>query len=208
MARNLTTGFLAEAAAAYNRPVVLFRGDFDGGNLNLWTGLGDLSWAGQTWLGNGWFVGLDGGEETTAVEAVDMTVLLSGVPQSLLSLVMGGQVQGALGAVWIAFLDSGGALVPDPYLWWKGWYSHAEIDYDAASPEVRLVYDSPLADMERPRELRWTNDAQQLIFPGDRGFEYVQAAANWHGVWSGEKKKLSKNERRRTEKRRGSGGRR
>lgn len=208
MARNLTAGFIAAATAASNRPFVLFRGDFSGSSLTLSNLSRDLSWAAQTWLGNGWFAGMEGGDETTEVEAVDMTILLSGVPQSLIALVLGDQKQGALGAIWIGFLDASGAIVADPYLWWKGAYSHAEIDYAPDTPQVRLVYDSPLADMERPREQRWTHDAQQKVdggaFAGDLGFQYVKAAANWHGQWGGEKKKLDKKSRRKSEKPRGS----
>lgn len=204
MARNLTAGFIAEATAASNRPIVLFRGDFASSNLTLWNGWGNLSWAAQTWLGNGWFTGMEGGDETTQVEAVDMTIILSGVPQSLISIVLGDQKQGALGAIWIGFLNSSGAIVADPYLWWKGTYSHAEIDYTPDVPQLRLMYDSPLMDLERPREQRWTHDAQQRLFSGDLGFQYVKAAANWHGQWGGEKKKLDKQSRRKTQKPRGS----
>ncbi len=204
MARGLTSDFITHATAAHNRPVVLFRGDFLTTNLNLWNGRGDLSWAAQTWLGNGWFLGMEGGEETTEVEAVDMTIVLSAVPQELRSLVLGDERQGGLGALWIAFVDASGALVSDPYLWWKGSYSHAEIDYEPEGPVLRLIYDSPLMDFERPRERRWTDDAQRKLFAGDRGFEYVKVSANWNGDWNGDKKKLDKDNRKRSEKRRGS----
>lgn len=203
MARNLSAGFITQATAASNRPIVLFEGVFSSSTLRLWNGWGDLSWNSQTWLGNGWFQAMEGGDETTEVEATDMTIVLSAVPSSVLSLVLGDQKQGALGSLYIGFLNSSGTVVADPYLWWRGTYSHSEIDYSPWSPTVRLVYDSPLMDMERPREQRWTHDCQQKLFPGDLGFEYVRDAANWHGQWGGEKKKLG-GERRRTKKPRGS----
>jgi hypothetical protein len=204
VARNLTAGFIAEATAATNRPIVLFRGVFASSTILLWNGWGDISWAAQTWLGNGWFQSMEGGDETTEVEATDMTIVLSGVPSSVISLVLSDQKQGAEGAIWIGFLNSSGAVINDPYLWWKGVYSHAELDYSPDAPLVRLMYDSPLMDMERPREQRWTHDCQTKLFSGDLGFQYVQAAANWHGTWSGQKKKLSKEERRGTRKPKGS----
>lgn len=204
MARNLTAGFITEATAGSNRPLVLFEGVFATSTIRLWNGYGNLSWNGQTWLGNGWFQGMEGGDETTEVEAVDMTIVLSGVPAALISLALGDQKQGAAGSIYIGFLNSSGAVIADPYLWWKGTYSHAEIEYDPDTPMVRLVYDSPLTDMDRPREQRWTHDAQQKLFAGDLGFQYVQAAANWHGQWGGEKKKLKEGERRKTKKPKGT----
>lgn len=192
MARNLTAGFISAATSSLCRPIVIFEGNFSGSTLRLWNGMGDLSWASNTWLGNGWFQGLEGGDESTEVEAFDMTVLLSGVPSSLVSLVLGSQKQGSTGAIWIGFLDSSRNVIADPYQWWMGYYSHAEIEYEATEATVRLFYDSPLVDMDRPNEGRWTHEFQQKLFSGDKGFEYVVATANWSGNW-GQGRKESQN---------------
>jgi hypothetical protein len=192
MVRALTAGFIAEAVAASNRPIMLFEGVFASSTLRLWNGYGDLSWNSQTWLGNGWFRGIEGGEETTQVEALDMAVILSGVSASAISLVLGDQKQGAGGNLYIGFLNSSGAVVADPYLWWAGGYSHTEIAEAGDSTTLRLTYESRLVDMDRPREGRWTHDSQQQLFAGDKGFEYVVATANWHGQWGGKKEKPTK----------------
>ena len=182
---------------------MLFSGEFDSGTLYLWNGYGDLSWASQTWLGNGWFRGLEGGEETTQVEASDMTVLLSGVSSSAISLVLGDQVQNAVGNLFIGFLNASGAVIADPYLWWSGRYSHSEIAEAGDSTTLRLVYESRMIDLDRPREGRWNHDSQQDLFAGDLGFEYVVATANWHGQW-GKKDKPTKDAKKKSGGRRGS----
>lgn len=191
MARNLTSGWQTEAAAATRRPVVLFEADFVSGVLRLWNGLGDLTWNGQTWSGNGWFQAPDGMEETIEIEATDMSVILSGVPASVLSLVLGQQKQGGAGRFYLGFLDAAGAVVADPYLAWSGFYSHAEVSESPTESTATLYYDSPLVDLDRPKEGRWTQDCQNRLFPGsgDRGFEYVVAAANWSGTWGQGRKK-------------------
>lgn len=204
MARNLTAGFITEATAATNRPFVMFEGVFASSTLRLWNGYGDLSWNSQTWLGNGWFQGLEGGEETTEVEAMDMSVVLSGISSSVISLVLGDQKQGANGNLYIGFLTSAGAVVADPYLWWKGQYSHAELSEAGDVTTVKLLYESRLVDMDRPREGRWTHDAQQDLFPGDLGFQYVVASANWHGQWGGQKQKVTENNKKKNKGGRGS----
>lgn len=198
MARGLTSDFLTHAQAASNRPIVIFEAEFASATLRLWNGYGDLSWNSETWLGNGWFRGIEGGDETTQVEAVDMAVILSGVPSALLALVLGDQKQGAAGSLYIGFIASYNptTVVADPYLWWKGFYSHAEVEEDPEESTVRLFYDSPLVDLDRPREGRWTHDWQQKLFPGDKGFEYVVAAANWDGTWGAEKNKVVKRKKK------------
>lgn len=190
MARNLTADFISEAQATSNRPIILFQGAFDGSTVRLWNGMGDLSWNSQTWLGNGWFQGMEGGEETTEVEALSMTVLLSGVPSAVLSLILNDQRQKLEGLLYIGFLSpSTGAVVTSPYLWWKGQYSHSEIEEGADGCLVRIYYDSPLVDLDRTKEWRWTDQSQKQIFAGDRGFEYVVAANNWNGAWGPQKSK-------------------
>lgn len=208
MARNLTASFISAATSGSCRPAILFEGEFDGSVLRLWNGPGDLSWNSQTWLGNGWFLGIEGGDETIEVEAVDMTIMLSGVPTAVISLLLGSQKQGGYGNLYIAMLDSSGAVISDPYLWWKGYYSHAEVDYDPEEATAKLYYDSPLVDFERPKEGRWTNDAQVKLFPGDKGFEYVVAAANWPGNWGQGRKEDNSKKPKRPQKPKGGGGRR
>jgi hypothetical protein len=189
VARNLTAGWIAEATAATRRPVVFFEGVFSSGTLRLWNGYGDISWGGFTWQGNGWFQAPDGMEETVELEATDMSIVLSGIPDAMLALVLGDQQQGALGTLWFGFLNASGGVVSDAYPAWSGYFSHAEVDYGAAAASVELFYDSPLVDLERPREGRWTDQSQRQLFPGDTGFRYVVAAANWSGTWGQGKKK-------------------
>src|SRR4028118_282679 len=143
MPRNLTSDFINAASSSSCRPVVFLEADFASSVLRLWNGVGDISWRGLTWFGNGWFQGIEGGDEATEVEAVDMTVILSGVPSSVISLVLGQQKQGGAGRLYIGFLDAAGSVIADPYLWWSGFYSHAEIDYDPDEATVKLYYDSP-----------------------------------------------------------------
>lgn len=190
MARNLTNDFITQATATGNRPIILFQAAFEGETVRLWNGVGDLAWDSQTWLGNGWFQGIEGGEESTEVEQLSMVAVLSGVPSTVLSLVLNAQRQKSEGLLYIGFLSpSTGAVVASPYLWWKGQYSHAEIEEGAEGTLVKLYYDSPLIDLDRPKERRWNDQGQKQIFSDDRGFEYVIAANSWNGVWGPQKTK-------------------
>lgn len=204
MARALTSGFISAITAANCAPFYVFEGEFSASTLRLWNGLGDLSWNSQTWLGNGWLQAIEGGEESIEVEVNDLTVVLSGVPASAMSLVLGSQKQGGLGKVWIGMMDSDGAIIADPYLRWQGYYSHADIEHAPEETLLRLYYDSPLVGIDRPNEGRWTHDAQQRLFDGDKGFEYVIAAANWNWTWGQKKEKQDKKQVRPGVDRKGS----
>jgi hypothetical protein len=192
VARNLTAGWVAEATAATKKPVVFFEAVFASGTLRLWNGDGDIAWGGNTWQGNGWFQAPQGMEETVELEATDMAVVLSGIPASVLALVLGQQKQGAVGTLWFGFQNSSGGIVADAYPSWTGTYSHAEVAEAATDSGVTLFYDSPLVDLERPREGRWTDETQQRLFPGDTGFRYVVAVAKSPPTWGEKRKKVDR----------------
>ena len=59
MARDLDASLLAEVTAAATRVVFLYEAEFSSGTTRAWTGVGDLSWNGETWTG----VGRLGGHE-------------------------------------------------------------------------------------------------------------------------------------------------
>lgn len=199
MARNLTANFITEATATSNSPIAFFEGVFASSTVRLWTGYGDLSWNGQTWLGNGWFQGIEGAEESDRVEAFDMTIILMGVPSSVVSLALGDQKQGAAGKIWIGFLN-GSSVVSDPYLWWQGKYSHGEIEEQPDTSTIRLFYESHLVDLQRPKEYRWNKQTQEIFFSGDTGFDFMKAAANYNGAWGAQKVKPTKDNKKRNRK--------
>jgi hypothetical protein len=76
------------------RPVLLALFDFAGGAVRVWSGMGDLTWDGRTWIGVGTFGEVGPIEETTEVRATGALFQLSGVPSGLLNEVVGVSVQG------------------------------------------------------------------------------------------------------------------
>ena len=61
--RALTTAMKNELVAKTNRPILIYEGIFVGFTLRLWSGVGDLTWGDNVFLGNGWFQGYEGIEE-------------------------------------------------------------------------------------------------------------------------------------------------
>lgn len=186
MTRDLTAGMLAEVTAQVMRPCVLFEGEFEGGTVRLWSGLGDLTWNGEVWTGAGNLLGVSAVEETTAVVANGVTVSLSGIPVEFRSAAIEGARQGKPGRLWLGALDASGALVADPYLLFAGRLDVPEITFGGETFEITITYESRLIDLTRPREWRYTHEAQQVLFPGDLGFEFVTTIQD-KAVWWGQR---------------------
>lgn len=173
MARDLTVGASGAAEAGTVRPAFLYEGEFTGGFVRLWTGVGPLSWDGKTWQGAGELLGMSEIKQSSRIQADGVQLTLSGMPSSLVSLVSGQARQGKVGTIWLAFLDAAGAIIPDPYIAFRGRLDVPEVGFDGETAAITINYESRLVDLQRARERRLTNEDQRIDFPDDRGFEYV-----------------------------------
>jgi hypothetical protein len=182
MSRNITTAVSNQISAKEVQPFLLFRGDFVDGVVRTWSGLGDLIWDGQTWLGTGNLLQISAIEENAETVAAGAVISLSGVPVELISLALNSIRQGANGKIYLGFL-SNNAVVADPLLVFEGKLDVAYIEEDGETATVSISYESRLIDLQKPRESRYTDKDQQQVYPGDRGFEFVpslqEKTLNW-----------------------------
>jgi hypothetical protein len=174
----------AEVQAPSLRPVLFYEGEFANGTLRLWSGIGTKSWNGQSWIGAGNLLGISEISETAEVRAVAFTCSLSGNVGPLIAIALAEARVGKPGKVWLGTLDASGAVTADPYLAFEGRLDVPHIeDAGAGGCTISMRYESHLADLQRARERRWTHEDQQIDYPGDRGFEYVESLVDQVLVW-------------------------
>lgn len=209
MSRNLTAEVIAELTAATCRPLFLFQGDFSSGNtIRLCDGVTNFVWGGDTYLGNGWFKGMSPVRDDNDIRANGVDILLSGVPSSLVSLILSNSNHSCEGWLWLAMLDSSDAIIDDPYLLFYGKLSAPRIDDSSDIAEIMLTYEDALIVLQRSSELRYNHETQIDLFPGDRGLEYVAGLENWSGFWGTKVKKKRKEDSKSKRKKTGKEGRR
>lgn len=182
MSRGLSAGMLSQIGSASVTPILFFYGEFASGNVRMWSGIGDLSWDSQTWLGAGSLVQVSNIEESAEIKATGIVVTFNGIPADLLSLVLSDVRQGALGKVWLGFLASG-SVVATPWLIFEGRIDTPVISEDAESCSIAITYESRLIDLSRPRSSRYTDQDQKREFPGDLGMEFVLALQDKDIPW-------------------------
>lgn len=144
------------------------------GTVYLWSGVGNITWGGQTWQGVGGLGSITAIEEGATVEARGITLNLSGILQSLLAdvlqeLQLGGQIIIYLG------LFAGAELNGTPVIIWQGKADQPTITIGGESAELKLNGESRLVEMNTSVERRYTQDDQQMDFPGDLGFQFQSA---------------------------------
>lgn len=173
MSRDLSAEFEAAIQSGTLRRVRFFEAEFASGTTRLWTGSHEITWDGKVWQGIGALGGVSSIEETTEIKATSVTVFLSGVPSSMISLVLSEVRQGKPGRIWEGGLSDSGVVIADPYKSFEGRLDVAEIDEQGETCTITITYEGRLADLETPRERRYTPADQAIDYPGDKGFDFV-----------------------------------
>lgn len=181
--RNMTAALEAALIAQDVRPALFFEGQFASGFVRLWTGLGPITWNGQTWTGAGNLIGFSGVDEGSEVIARGTSISLSGVPVSMVSLAIVDAQQGLPGKMWVGLLAADGSVIIDPVQTFVGRLDVPTITDGEDTCTVTITYESRLIDLNSPRELRYTHEAQQQLYPGDMGFEFVTTLQEKEITW-------------------------
>ena len=183
MSRDISAGVQSAISATEVQPIILFEGSFASGTVYVWSGYGDLVWDGDTYLGVGTLGAISNVSEASEISAKGITVSMSGIPSSLISLVLGDVRQGAVGKVHMGFLNSSGVVIDDPILMFEGKLDVPSIQEGGDTSTITLSYESRLIDLQRAREVRYTNEDQLRAFPGDLGCAFVaslqEKIINW-----------------------------
>ena len=183
MARDLSASVQAALDETQVNPILLFEAEFADGYLRLWTGYGDLSWNGYTWTGAGTMGSISPISETDQVQANGIAVSLSGIPSDYVSLILSDVRQGKIGRVYLGFLDNSGNIIANPYMAFEGRLDIPTLEEAGEGAMITITYESRLIDLNRSREIRFTDEEQKRMYPGDKGLEYVAAmqevTLNW-----------------------------
>ena len=168
-----TPAFLTATQAAALRPAILVAADFPSGTVYIWTGLGTLTWNGHDWLGVGTLLAVPAIEELATVDARGTVIQLSGLDASLLSTVMEDLQHGRSVVIYLALFDSSLALIADPLLLWSGMMDQPTIEVSGDTATISMACENKLIEMNVAVDRRYTNEDQQLDYPGDMGFSFV-----------------------------------
>lgn len=181
--RGMTPALEAALIERDVRPALFFEGEFTSGFVRLWTGNADVIWNGQTWTGAGGLIGFSGVDEGDTIVARGVTVSLSGVPPAYVAIAIADAGQGLPGRAWVALHAADGAIIADPVQVFAGRLDVPTISDGAEACTITISYENRLIDLNRPRELRYTHEVQQQLYPGDMGFEYVTSIQDKELQW-------------------------
>lgn len=172
MTRGLTPDVISSVTSKQVQPVYMVKVDTASGPIYAWTGYGNITWNGMTFLGTGNQGAISLIAESTDLTASGIQLTLNGAAPENLSLALNSIEQGKTAQVWLGFL-SGTSLVTDPYLFFSGFTDVPEIDESPTTVSISISAENYLSNLGRALGRRYTTEDQQLDDPTDLGFEYV-----------------------------------
>jgi len=183
VARDLTSDFIAQLSAGRVQPCVFVFLDFKDDPAYLWSGVGNISWNGHTWLGAGSMGAISSVPETNEIEAQNVVLSLTANYGSLLSDCISAVRQDTAAQIWFGFVADDGSVVADPYQVFLGHLDVPTVTEGGDATTISVTCENPLVDLQRASNRRWTNDDQAIEYPTDTGFNFVASIQEWDGIW-------------------------
>jgi hypothetical protein len=152
---------------------------FDGGaTIRMWTGLGETTIGGETFLGLGDLLNISAIQETAEMAVKGATITLSGVSTQLVSLALGEPYQGRVCNIY--FGVRGDSTFNQLF---SGYMDQMNIQDGPESSTIELLVENRLIDLERARVARFTSGYQKSLYAGDKGLDFIEDLQSKDIVW-------------------------
>jgi hypothetical protein len=183
----MTRGLSGTVAAAVTQErvarTVAVELDFPSGIARWNASPATITIGGNAFLGVGVLGTISVTEESAELRAYGLTLTLSGIPRDAISLALLQGFQNRRGTVWEVPLNPDTfAVLASPVIIFRGRMDTCDVQLgDTATVQVQL--ENRLADWERPRMRRYTDEDQQQVHPGDTGFRFLPSTTEKQINW-------------------------
>ncbi len=161
--------------------------EFDTETLRFWNGKNNLvikeGGSDTTYIGAGDLLSVSGIEENLDMSVGGVTVALAGMNAEVLNLALSEEYQNRQVSILLGQLSGGTDISAGTMTIFSGRMQTMQINDDPDGSTITLNAESRLIDMERPSNLRYTNESQQFISAGDTCFARVSALQDKEILW-------------------------
>lgn len=178
MARTVPASILSALANPEVSPFYAVELLFDTAPIRLWTGLGDRSIGGNTYLGAGNLLGISGLQEIGDLSAKSATITLSGVDSAIVSVALSEAYQRRVCRIY--FGVTGSSDVVEVF---SGYMNVMSIEDSGETSTISLSVESKLVELGRARVRRYTHESHQSRHANDTFFSYVADLQDKQVVW-------------------------
>lgn len=154
---------------------------FDSAPIRLWTGAGEATIDGESYIGTGNLLNVSSIEETSEIAVRGATITLSGMSSEVISLALQSPYQGRVCNIYFGVVD--GSTYSNLTQIFSGYMDEMNIDEGPDFGTIELKVENKLVDLERARTRRYTSEYQKSVYPGDKGFDFVESLQDKKVVW-------------------------
>ena len=183
MSRTLSTEMQAVASADLVRPIYLVKMEFDSGDLFLWSGLGNLVYSGDTYVGTGDLMSISPIKESEELIANGVNFTVSGIKQSLVSIARDEPYQGRKITLYLGAFDENADIISSPVILFGGFMDVMTISDSGETSTISISAENKLIAFDRASVRRFTAEDQKIDYPLDKGFEFVSQIAQQEIIW-------------------------
>lgn len=182
MTRSLAAGFASALQGSAIQPIILVELKFDSGAVRLWSGIGNITYGGFSYIGAGTLLAISSMEDTADIAAKGITISLSGINPQALSIALTEKYQNRTANIYFSL----SGMVSDAVQVFSGLIDQMSINDTGETLTISVSIESRLIDLERPRIWRYTSEDQKRVYPADKGFDFVNDLQNKQIIWGRE----------------------
>jgi len=179
--RDLTTTLSDALDGATIAPFFAVELLFDSAPIRMWTGSGEATIDGNTYIGAGQLLSISSVDETSEIAVKGADIILSGINSEVISLALQSTYQGRVCNIYFGVVD--GTTYSGLTQIFSGYMDEMNISEGPETGTIELKVENKLIDLERSRVARYTSGYQKSIYPNDLGFDFVESLQNKDVAW-------------------------
>lgn len=150
--------------------------------IRLWSGYGERTIDGDTYLGSGDLMTIGDVETVADMSAPAMNITLSGMPGDIVSLALQEPYQRRDCRIYFGAIinDAGDHSVFTAYV---GELNKMTIQDEAESGTINVLIDSKMVEAQKSSNRRYTSESQKSRYSDDTFFDYVALIQDAEIVW-------------------------
>lgn len=154
----------------------------DGEEPIRFTNAYSMEWNGHRWVGLGNFGKITAVEEDAELKMTGISITISGIPTTVRINTVLREYVGKICIVYVAPIDEQ-YLIAEPIVVFKGKIDVIGMEYGNETFSINMTVESQMAEWKRSRISRFTNEDQQIRYPGDLGLQFVSKVAEQEIFW-------------------------
>ena len=181
--RNIDATTLAALGQKDVRMIALVKMEFRGYPVTLFTTYNDdIVFGGETYVATGSLGSISPVQEKNDLTPSDYTITLNGQDTDVAVRALNAPQLNNPVTVWLQTLDEDYRPQGEPYIYFKGLTDTVEVSHGKESVIAVGIRDR-LSDWQNPRMSRYTDAEQRILYPDDKGFEYVTEISSREVEW-------------------------